>query len=528
MKKELGITLLGGILTLALVAGVFFFGVEKKSFSTPRSEAPLQVTLPPLPPEASEREVRQFCGYCHAYPEPGIFAREHWPGELALAYDFWRNSGLSLDYVAYDRVLQYYQNRAPQEIPYVVPQAATHRYPVQFERSVFQARDKSPPPGLSNVNLVHLYDKRRLDILACDMRSDRVMVLRPYEATPAWKVLAEVPNPAHAEVVDLDGDGILDIVVACLGSFTPTDGRVGSVVWLRGAADGSFTPITLLEGVGRVADVQVADFNGDGKLDLIVAVFGWRNCGEITYLENRTTDWSRPVFVPHIVDTRHGAIHVPVCDLNNDGRPDFVALISQEYETIVAYLNEGNGKFRKEIIHEAPHPAYGSSGIQLVDMNGDGKLDVLYSNGDVMDRPYLFKPYHGVQWLENRGKFPFTHHPIAMMYGVERAVAADIRGNGKPDVLAVSWLPEREFPQRKEKNTDSIILLEQTAPGKFERHILESQTCDHMTCAAGDLYGDGRTHLVIGNFFASRGSATTEALQIWKNLGAASSAASGK
>ena len=50
------------------------------------------------------------------------------------------------------------------------------------------------------------------------------MVLSPYETAPAWKVLAQVPNPAHAEVIDLDGDGILDIVVACLGSFGPTDG----------------------------------------------------------------------------------------------------------------------------------------------------------------------------------------------------------------------------------------------------------------------------------------------------------------
>ena len=125
--------------------------------------------------------------------------------------------------------------------------------------------------------------------------------------------------------MDLDGDGIPDIIVACLGSFSPTDAPFGSVVWLRGAADGSFTPITLLAGVGRVADVQAADFNGDGKLDLIAGVFGWRNTGEIVYLENRTTDWTRPQFVPHVVDNRHGTIHVPVCDLNGDGRPDFVA-----------------------------------------------------------------------------------------------------------------------------------------------------------------------------------------------------------
>src|SRR5262249_19110149 len=156
------------------------------------------------------------------------------------------------------------------------------------------------------------------------------MLLRPYEASPSWKVLARVPNPAHTEVLDLDGDGVLDVLVADLGSFPPTDRRCGSVVWLRGLPDGSFEPVTLLQQVGRVADVQAADFRGVGKLDLVVASFGWQSAGELIFLENRTTDWKKPEFVPRVLDSRHGAIHVPVADLNGDGRPDFVALFGQE------------------------------------------------------------------------------------------------------------------------------------------------------------------------------------------------------
>ena len=125
--------------------------------------------------------------------------------------------------------------------------------------------------------------------------------------------------------------------------------------------------------------------------------------------------------MPHIVDKRHGAIHVPVCDLNGDGKPDFVALISQEHETIEAFLNEGDGRFRKETIYTGPHPAFSSSGIQLVDLNGDGRLDVLYTNGDSLDSEYL-KPYHGVHWLENRGTFPFVQHSLTTMAGVELVI----------------------------------------------------------------------------------------------------------
>src|SRR5262249_13968672 len=156
----------------------------------------------------------------------------------------------------------------------------------------------------------------------------------------------------------------------------------GSVVWLKGAANGTFAPVTLIDGIGRVADVRAADFRGTGKLDLVVAEFGLFEVGSILLLENHTTDWSKPKFVPTTLDPRHGTTHPPVAALHGDGKPDFVAVISQEHETVVAFINEGGGRFRQETIFKAPHPTFGVNGVQLVDLNGDGRLDVLLTNGD--------------------------------------------------------------------------------------------------------------------------------------------------
>lgn len=476
------------------------------------------LVIPPEPPEASAEQVHQFCGACHAYPPPETFPRSAWRKEVRQAYDFFAKSPLlGMEFPSLESVALYYEHRAPETLPLLSPGVSSQAPPIRFERHGFGLPDRRASPGVSNVNLVHLFQDRQLEVLVCDAGQNQILVLKPYEKSPALQVIAKGFCCAHAEVVDLDGDGIKDILLACLGSFYATDERVGSVVWLKGKADGTFTPITLLEGVGRVADVQAADFRGNGKLDLVAAVFGWREVGEILYLENQTTDWSHPRFVPRVLDERHGAIHVPVADLNGDGRPDFVALLSQEHETVVAFLNEGNGRFRKETIYTAPHPTFGSSGIQLVDLDGDGDLDVLLTNGDSLDAPYLLKPYHGVQWLENRGSFPFVHHRLLDSYGAMRAVAADVDGNGRLDVVAVSFLPQEYFPQRAKLSLDSVVLLAQTAPGKFVRHSLETVHCDHLTCALGDLNGDGKVDLVIGNFV--KGTPGASAIGIWKNLG---------
>jgi hypothetical protein len=468
-------------------------------------------------------QIDKFCGACHLVPAADVFPRSQWKDTVERMYVFFGRAGKALQPPPIEEVVKFYEERAPEKLPLVTITQADTPPPLRLAQIHFgMPPEVAPPPAISNVNVGFLSDAKRPDVLVCDMRNGLVMVLKPQDPAPALKVLTrEIPNPAHTEVVDLDGDGIKDILVANLGNFLPTDRRCGSVEWLRGTKDGRFVRHTLLADVGRVADVQAADFRGVGKLDLVVAAFGWNNVGEIIYLENKTTDWDHPKFEPHVLDERQGTIHVPVTRLQGQGKdrpPDFIAVISQQHETVVAFLNEGNGKFRKETIYTAPHPAWGSSGIQVVDLNGDGEPDVLYTNGDTLDAPYLLKPYHGIQWLENpgRGRFPWKYHKITPLYGVHRAVAADFRGLGKRDIMAVSFLPGDSFAMRNELGLDALIFLGETGPGRWARHSLEKRTCDHATCVAGDLYGTGRIDLVTGSFVSRT---TDRAVTIWKNLG---------
>src|SRR5437660_9928096 len=98
------------------------------------------------------------------------------------------------------------------------------------------------------------------------------------------------------------------------------------------------------------------------------------------------------------------------------------------------------------------------------------------------------------------------------MYGAMRAVAADFTGKGQEDIIAVSFLAEEHFPRRADLQLDSIILLEQMAPGEYVRHSLETGACDHFTCAVGDIYDDGVLNLVTGSFSLAEGHKMNKAV----------------
>ena len=467
--------------------------------------------------EASSEQVQRLCAGCHAYPPPESMPRSSWRKEVKQGYDFLRRSSVAGDYPPLESVVAYYESRALENLPPIKLHVSSKEPPLKFE---IRGTGSLPPrPGVTNANLLKLFGKKNQELLLCETQQNALMILKPYEKGPGGIVIPEVPSPCHTTICDLDLDGHVDILVASIGSFFPTDDKLGKVLWLKGKPGGQFDAECLLDGVGRVTDIQVADFNGDRQLDLVVSVYGWRSTGEILYLENQTSDRSQPKFVRHVVDERHGAIHLPVADLDGDNRPDFVGLVSQEHEAVVAYLNRGNDRFEPTTIYSAPHPSYGSSGIELVDLDGDRDLDVLLSNGDILDPPYLLKPYHGVQWLENTGTFPFKHHAISAMYGAMRAVAADFDGDGDQDIAAVSFLPSQQFPEREKLRIPAVVLFEQTAGTQFEQYVLETGTCDHFSCVAGDWDDDGRVDLAVTNYSWNGSQPMRDAATLWRNVG---------
>jgi hypothetical protein len=492
--------------------------------------SPTAAPRPVVP--AKDEQVRALCSDCHAYPPPDTFPKSKWYDEVHRCFQLFNQAHKTMPALSEWAVTEYYREHAPEALATLGP-TPDSTPPVSFERLPLSGPEKGEPSAISNVRAVLLSDTARPDILACDMVWGFLWARKAGDTSDRMtKVADDLGRPAHMEVVDLDSDGLRDLLVADLGMPVPTDILRGRVLWLRARLLGGFETIELASQLGRVSDVRPADFDGDGDLDLVVAVSGWRNTGEILLLENQgKNDVGEPRFKSRTLDRRRGTINVPVADLDGDGRPDFVALISQESEAVVAFHNEGEGRFTPVTLFEADHPAFGSTSIDLADLDGDGDLDAVLANGDFYGSP-LLRPYHGVSWLENKGwGGRFERHELGAMYGAHRARVVDLDGDGDLDVVACAFLGGAAYAAaRQASQADAVVLFEQVGPGRFVRHALERVTADYPSFDVGDVDGDGRVDLVLGRFqefrmlgdpwrLKDRTRTDIDPVVVWRNLG---------
>jgi hypothetical protein len=234
-------------------------------------------------------------------------------------------------------------------------------------------------------------------------------------------------------------------------------------------------------------------------------------------LRNRAAAGESPRFESETLDPRPGGIHVPPCDLDGDGRIDVVALISQEHELVEVLLNQGDGRFCPHPLWTAPDLTFGSSGIELADLDQDGDMDIVYSNGDAFDNMFV-NPSHGIQWLENQGGMRFAYHRLTDLVGAYRARVGDLDLDGDLDILAAAWLPEQVKPPNvSTSNLPTIVCLEQTAPGVFARHTLETGTPQSVALELADFDNDGDLDFAVGAMRPNFREAASTWLAIWWN-----------
>jgi hypothetical protein len=221
------------------------------------------------------------------------------------------------------------------------------------------------------------------------------------------------------EAADMDGDGDLDLISASHADDT--------IAWYEndGAANPSFTAADIATSADAAYDVQVGDMDGDGDLDLVSAS---GNDNTIAWYENDGA--ANPTWAAaNIATSAAGARNVHLADLDSDGDLDIVSA-SMTDDTIAWYENDGAANPSWSAV-DITTTADGAFDVDVADMDGDGDLDIAWAS--LTDDT--------IGWCENDGAAnpTFAAADIATSAdGTPDVHLADMDGDGDIDIVSAS------------------------------------------------------------------------------------------
>ena len=468
---------------------------------------------------AAERAARRACTLCHLFVEPDMLTKTNWAtqilprmqvrlgvakpdfasspeGEIIRARKVYTERPL-IPVEDWPLIEEYYLTHAPDK-----PLPQDPKPPI----GIGLKRFKTEPPRLRfdppSTTLVKISPATRR-IYVGDDKSQRLAMLDGVTGEPiAVTHLANVPT----DLVERENG----FYVTCVGSFIPSEIWRAEFLFVGKEGDGFGDTKRILQNLPRSTMARFADFNGDGREDFALCMFG-NLTGRFSWFERRSDGG----FTEHVLTDHTGATSVAVHDFNDDGKPDLAVLFSQDLEMLVIMINDGKGNFTGHNIFQQP-PVFGHSYLELTDFNRDGRMDLLVCNGDNGEYESPTKKYHGIRLWLNKGGLNFEQAWFYPMNGSYAAVARDFDEDGDMDVAAISFFPDYEAGPR-----ESFIYLENDGKMNFTASTFrECISGRWIVMDAGDIDGDGDIDLVLGSYINVPFPAPKVLVDIWNQSGA--------
>ena len=353
----------------------------------------------------------------------------------------------------------------------------------------------------------------RNDLIPLGMENFRVMA-PPTRRTPPLTTLVKIDKQeggvftcdATEQALDIyDGQGRLmgsmkvgniitsiqrvpeGFLLGAIGHFFPTEERRGQVLLLKRVENG-FEFKELFRDLPRVAHLETGDFNGDGKVDFALSMFGFMT-GRFSWFENLGDE----KYQEHELLNKPGAVRAAAHDFNKDGHLDLAVLFGQQTDGLILFMNDGKGRFTQQEVFSRP-PTFGHSYFELADFNGDGEMDFLVANGDNGDYESPPKPYHGVRIYLKKGQ-KYEESWFYPQHGAFKALARDFDGDGDLDIASISFFPDYDKSPR-----ESFVYLENKGGLKFEPSTFRECIAGRwVTMDADDVDDDGDIDIVLGS-----------------------------